>query len=468
MNFLDQLAFGPGRDQRAWTRDALVAIAVLAVAAGILYLTVSGDYTFLRASVYTGAPTGQYHATGDRLAARALKKNGHLSVVTTAGSIENIMRLVGQNGGCVPAFAFVQDGLPVPANAGLQTLGRLPQPESLLLFARRERAINTFNDLKGASIGIGPDGSGTDYLMRQLLENSDLKALNLRPSNHDLEIQAELVRNGQLDLAAFVMNENAALIRTITNKYDLEIVAPGDIEGLVARDKWLRLGRIPAGFYDVSRPIPATDRLVGQVDTLVMTNACVRRAERLAFLTLLSEEFPNFVRNNPPPAAKSQDQAPLSDEARQFFTNGQPELADRYFPWLVNLMSPAYWIYLAMAVTILFNTLSAYSRFRLSRIDANRELLQSRLKALVGLGSTPEHIRTLPPKAIIETSQDRKTAEDLMRDLEALRVRCQAQARSMVTPMGNEMFYRYQESMIKDAQAMLAALLQRSNGSKEL
>jgi hypothetical protein len=304
--------------------------------------------------------------------------------------------------------------------------------------------------------------------MRQLLENSDLKALNLRPSNHDLEIQAELVRNGQLDLAAFVMNENAALIRTITNKYDLEIVAPGDIEGLVARDKWLRLGRIPAGFYDVSRPIPATDRLVGQVDTLVMTNACVRRAERLAFLTLLSEEFPNFVRNNPPPAAKSQDQAPLSDEARQFFTNGQPELADRYFPWLVNLMSPAYWIYLAMAVTILFNTLSAYSRFRLSRIDANRELLQSRLKALVGLGSTPEHIRTLPPKAIIETSQDRKTAEDLMRDLEALRVRCQAQARSMVTPMGNEMFYRYQESMIKDAQAMLAALLQRSNGSKEL
>jgi TRAP-type uncharacterized transport system substrate-binding protein len=446
----------------------LVAIAVLAVAAGILYLTVSGDYTFLRASVYTGAPTGQYHATGDRLAARALKKNGHLSVVTTAGSIENIMRLVGQNGGCVPAFAFVQDGLPVPANAGLQTLGRLPQPESLLLFARRERAINTFNDLKGASIGIGPDGSGTDYLMRQLLENSDLKALNLRPSNHDLEIQAELVRNGQLDLAAFVMNENAALIRTITNKYDLEIVAPGDIEGLVARDKWLRLGRIPAGFYDVSRPIPATDRLVGQVDTLVMTNACVRRAERLAFLTLLSEEFPNFVRNNPPPAAKSQDQAPLSDEARQFFTNGQPELADRYFPWLVNLMSPAYWIYLAMAVTILFNTLSAYSRFRLSRIDANRELLQSRLKALVGLGSTPEHIRTLPPKAIIETSQDRKTAEDLMRDLEALRVRCQAQARSMVTPMGNEMYYRYQESMIKDAQAMLAALLQRSNGSKEL
>jgi TRAP-type uncharacterized transport system substrate-binding protein len=467
MSFLDYLAFGPGRDQRAWTRSALVAIAVLAVAAGILYLTVSGDYAFLRASVYTGAPTGQYHATGDRLAARALKKNGHLSVVATAGSVENVMRLTGENDRCLPAFAFVQDGVPVPIDAGLQTLGRLPQPESLLLFARRERAITTFSDLKGASVGIGPEGSGTNYLMRQLLENADLKGLGLRLSNYDLETQAELVRDGRLDLAAFVMDENAALIRTLTNKYDLEIVAPGDIEGLVARDKSLHLGRIPAGFYDVNRPIPATDRLVGQVDTLVMTNACMRRAERLAFLTLLSEEFPAFVRSNPPPSAKSQDQAPLSDEARQFFTNGGPELADKYFPSLVNLMSPVYWIYLAMAITILFNALNGYSRFRLWRIDANREMLESRLEALTGDVSTSEYISTPSPKSIIRTSQDRTAAEDLMRDLEALRVRCEAQTRSRVTPMGNEMFYRYQESLIKDAQARLVALLRRSNGSGE-
>jgi hypothetical protein len=85
----------------------------------------------------TGAPTGQYHAIGERLAARALKRNGHLTVVATAGSIENITRLVGETGRCVSAFAFVQDGLPIPGDAGLQTLGRLPQLESPLVFARR-------------------------------------------------------------------------------------------------------------------------------------------------------------------------------------------------------------------------------------------------------------------------------------------------------------------------------------------
>lgn len=466
MSFLDQLAFGPGRDRRAWAKGLMMAVAALAVAAGLLYLTVSGDYAYLSASVYTGAPGGQYYATGERLAARAAKKNGRLSIVATAGSVENIVRLVGHDGSCIPAFAFVQDGAPLSADAGLVTLGRLPQPESLLLFARGGRPIDTFNDLKGASIGVGPDGSGTDYLMRQLLENSDLKDLGLKLSNHTLEAQAELVRGGELDLAAFVMDQNAELIRALVSQYGLEIVAPADLEGLVARDKWLRLGRIPAGFYNVSRPAPAADRLVAQIDTLVMTNACTHRAQRLAFLMLLSEEFPNFVRSNPPPSAKSEDAAPLGDEARQFFANGGPELADRYFPRLVNLMSPAYWIYLAMGVTILFNATNAYSRFRLWRIDANREMLEARLKALTGLGSTPEHVKTLPPEAIIKTPQDRKTAEDLMNDLEALRLRCEDQLRSVVTPMGREMYYRYQESLIKDSQAMLAALFRRTDRKK--
>jgi TRAP-type uncharacterized transport system substrate-binding protein len=474
MSFLDQLAFGPGGDRKAWARGLLIGLAILALAGGLLYYTVSGDYAFLRASIFTGAPTGAYHSLGERLAARALKKNGRLKVVATAGSIENIARLVGENGRCAPAFAFVQDGVPVLADAGLQTLGRLPQPESLFLMAPRGRAINSFGDLRGDSLGIGPEGSGTAYLMTQLLQNSDLRGLDLKPSNHELEAQAGLVRDGELDLAAFVMNENAEMVQTLADKYDLEIVAPSDIEGLVARDKSLRLGRIPAGFYDVAKPNPATDKLVAQVDTLVLTNACVHRAERVAFLMLLTEEFPTFVRSNPPPSAKSQDSAPLSDEAREFFATGRPGLADKYFPWLVNLMSPAYWIYLAMAATIFLNAVGAYSRFRLWRIDANRGILEGRLKALAypGLNEeqikirahstlTREQIKALPPEAVIQTTADRKAAEDLMKDFEALRRLCEDQLKSLVTPMGREMYYRYQEWLIDEAKATLAALLRQ-------
>ncbi len=463
MSFLDELAFGPGRNWRAWVRWLLMLIALVALVMAAAYFIIADDYSYVKASVYTGATTGQYYAVAERLAARARKKHGRLNVVETAGSVENVKRLAGENGRCDPAFAFVQDGVPVPDDAGIQTLGRLPQPESLLLFARRDRSFASFADLKGASIGIGPEGSGTAYLMQQLLQNSDLKDLDLRPSNHPTGAQAGLVRDGQLDLAAFVINENAPIVRDYIKKYDLKIVSPADEEGLLTRDRWIRLGRIPAGFFDVSGPSPATDKVVAQVDTLVMTNACVGRAERIAFLTLLADEFPNFVRSNPPPSSFAQNSAPLGDEAREFFTNGQPAIPDRYFPRLVNLMSPAYWIYLAMVITVLLNGSNIYSRFRLSRLDAMRESLESRLKALTNPPLTHEQFAALPSDAALKGPAERDAAEALLKDFVTLHDRCKAQVEtSWVTPMGSEMYYRYQQNLTKEAIAALSALLARA------
>jgi TRAP-type uncharacterized transport system substrate-binding protein len=462
MNLLDEVAFGPGRDWRAWIRALLMGIALIALAVAVGNFTVAGDYRYLKASVYTGASTGEYYTVGQRLAARAHMKRGRLNVVATAGSVENVKRLVGVNGHCDPGFAFVQDGVPVPDGAGIQMLGRLPQPESLLLFARRGRSFGSFSDLKGASIGIGPEGSGTAYLMQQLLQNSDLKDLDLRPSTHPVATQIDLVRDGQLDLAAYVIDENAPVVREYIKKYDLEIVSPADEEGLLTRDRWLRLGKIPAGFFDVTRPSPPTDKIVAQVDTLVMTNSCVGRAERVALLTLLSDEFPSFVRSNPPTSPFAQDAAPLSDEAREFYANGQPALPDRYFPRLVNLMSPAYWIYLAMAITILLNGADIYSRFRLWRIDAMRVRAEYRLRALTNPPVTRDHYRAVPADVVLKSPDDRRAAEALLKDLEVVRDRCKAQAETAwITPMGSEMYYRYQEEMTADAIAAVCTLLAR-------
>ena len=92
-------------------------------------------------------------------------------------------------------------------------------------------------------------------------------------------------------------------------------------------------------------------------------------------------------------------------------------------------------------------------------------MLESRLRALVDPGLTREQFKTLPPEAIIKTPQDRRAAEDLMKELEALHLRCQEQLSSIVTPMGSEMFYRYQESLIEETRERLAAMLGRSNES---
>ena len=215
-------------------------------------------------------------------------------------------------------------------------------------------------------------------------------------SHHELDDQARLVGQGKLDLAAVVMEENAALLRTVVNQYDLDTASFQDLEGLVARHPWLGLGHIPAGLYDLVRPTPAVDKPVARINTLVVANSCARRAERVALLMLLSAELPGFVQANPPKYTYSATALPLAAEARQYFIKGEPELADLYFPWLVNLMSPAYWVYFVMAATILFNALKGISRFRLWRIDAARERLERRLKELTDPGLTHAQIRVFP------------------------------------------------------------------------
>jgi len=398
------------------------------------------------------------------VADRAQREHGSVVAIPTAGSVENVSRLAAGRGRCEEMFALIQDGIPVSADARLELLGRLPEPETLLLLGRSDRAIRTFSDLRATSIGIGPKGSGTAYLMHQLFEDPDLRELGIRLLHHELPEQATLVAEKQLDFAAFVMQEDAQFLRTIVRDHDLDILAPEGLQGLVARYPWLSLGTIPAGRYDLVRRIPATDKQVARLGTLVIANQCAQRADRIALLMLLAAQFPSFVHNNPPSATAAATVLPLAPESVQFFRTGEPEVADRYFPWLVNLMSPVYWVYLVMAVTILFNALKALSRFRLWRIDAAREKLETALKGLVDRGLTHAQMRSAPAAGVIAAPEQRAVARSIMEQLTALRARCQRQVASIVTPMGDEMFYRYQQALIDEAITTLGALLSPSSG----
>jgi TRAP-type uncharacterized transport system substrate-binding protein len=455
---------------RAWRGKALARVSLLLVVGALVAALaaafgIARDYGYLQASILTGSAGGQYHALATRLAGRAAREHGSLTVLATAGSIENVQRLVAGGGGCAEMFALIQDGAPVPAGARLELLGRLPEPESLLLLGRTGSAFANVADLRGAAIGIGPDGSGTAHLMKQLFADADLRKLGVRLSHHDLSEQARLVAESKLDLAAFVMQENAEFLGDVIRRHGLDIVAPSDLHGLVARYPWLSLGQIPAGRYDLVHPVPATNKPVVRLQTLVIASPCARRADRIALLMLAAAELPNFVRDNPPKSTAPASVLPLAREAQQFFLTGEPEIADRYFPWLVNLMSPAYWVYLVMAVTILFNLMKGYSRFRLWRIDAAREKLETALKELVDPSLTHAQMRAVAREQVMTSPERRATAQAIMDRLAALRARCQRQTNSIVTPMGDEMFYRYQQSLIDEAATTLAALLQRVRGS---
>lgn len=445
--------------RKIWRAVFIVALSAV-LAAVISSFTTLRDFNSFHATLLTGSSGGAYYTLGSQLAERAKRDRGRLDIVATEGSVENVSRLIADQTRCVEQFAFVQDGTPIP-NAGLELLGRLPERESLLILGRNDHPFASFADLRGASIGIGPEGSGTAYLARLLLGDPDLAGLDIRTSYHPLEEQAELVARGSLDLAVYVMRDDAEFLRSIIHRYRLDIIDLRDVPGLVGRYPWLVLGHIPEGRYDLVQRSPPADKVVPQVNTLVVTSPCSKRSNRIELLRLLSVQLPEFVRSNPPRSTSPATKLSLSSEARQFFLTGEPEFADRYFPWLANIMSPAYWMYLVMAVTVLFNALKGLSRFWLWRIDAAREKIDAEVRERVGdvVSHAPTH--SISENELPVDQQARAAAQDILDRLAKLRIRSERRAQSFATPMGDEMFFRYQQSLMDDTAAVLRRLLRK-------
>ncbi|MFL5172657.1 MAG: hypothetical protein ACJ8CX_18655 [Microvirga sp.] len=98
-----------------------------------------------------------------------------------------------------------------------------------------------------------------------------------------------------------------------------------------------------------------------------------------------------------------------------------------------------------------------YGYLHASRIDSTREKLERQLMDFANSELRPSAVR--PRADPVLAAPDRNTAERVRDELAALRARCQRQVASMVTPMGDEMFYRYQEFRIDEALQMVATLL---------
>ena len=112
-------------------------------------------------------------------------------------------------------------------------------------------------------------------------------------------------------------------------------------------------------------------------------------------------------------------------------------------------------------MTALFNGLKALSRFRLSRIDAAREKLEVEIRDVAGDVVSHGPTRDFSTNELLVDRTSRAAARDILKRLATLRARAERQAKSLATPMGDEMFYRYQQSLIDNSAAILKTLLVR-------
>jgi hypothetical protein len=394
----------------------------------------------------SGAPTGNYHATVDRLAAQVARRHGRIRNEATAGSADNLNRLAAARHSCAAQFALVQSGTVIPAESGLELLGRLPQPESLVLLGRDLERIGAPRDLAGKRIGIGPVGSGTEQLMRRLLA----QVPELRPdiSTPTIDRQLELLSLGELDLGAMVIDANAALLREAVVRRGLQILDLPEASALARRLPFLRPATIEAGQIDYVRQLPPRNLRVLELDTLVVGNGCAGNGATVGLLSALAEVFPAFIQHNR--GVPNLSGLPMSAVAANFLRDEGPDALGTYAPWATDILPLPTWIQLGVALSVLFSAMAIGHRFNLWRIDLQRVKIEREIPGLFHRGVTLGEIAGMPPDARHDGADARARLDDLLSRLEALAERCRRQSLSILVPMGAEMFYRYQESLIAE------------------
>lgn len=108
----------PGGSLSAAKKTAILFAGLLLLLALVAWLDPRPSLRHVEVKMLSGSPSGRYHALVDGFAGEVSRRKGRLSNVATAGSAENIQRLIAARKSCDVHLALVQDGMSYPEGPG--------------------------------------------------------------------------------------------------------------------------------------------------------------------------------------------------------------------------------------------------------------------------------------------------------------------------------------------------------------
>lgn len=299
----------------------------------------------------TGPVGGFYARFGELLRDEVAKRGVELELVTTAGSMENIRLL---------AEGEIDVGL---AQGGILSDAPEVQLESIAsvfyeLVLVVERVEWDASHIEGGRIAIGAPGSGGHVLARRLLEDQGVRDGD-PPGTELVEIggqrAAEALRAGEIDSGVFVTSLEVSEIPVLFSDPGLRVTDFSLAEAFTRHYRYLRRIVIPAGLIDLRSEIPPTDLQAIATTTSLVIRPDVHRAVIPLLIESARAQLHQgglVARPGEFPSAHGVD-APLADEARQYFERG-PSFFYRWLPFRYASAATRLTIILIPLLTLLY------------------------------------------------------------------------------------------------------------------
>jgi TRAP transporter TAXI family solute receptor len=357
--------------------------------------------------IATGAEDGAYFYYAGRYADVFDRYGIKLEIRTTSGSVENFSMLAGEDSEI--DVGFVQGGI---ANAeegpDLESLGSMYY-EPVWVFHRGGRSFERLTQLKGLRLAIGPEGSGTRRLAKQLLHANGID--EPKSKGHELtgDAAAKALHQGRIDAVILVASPRSKSVQTLLHDRSVRLANLIQAEAYTKHFPHLSAVVLPRGGVDLLHDIPQHDvHLVATTANLVVrddlhpaiVNLLVAAAKEVHSAPDLFHAKDKF------PATKDVD-FPMNDDAERYYKSGPPFL-QRYLPfWAANFVDRmiVFLVPLIALVLPLARVLPALYQWRIrSRIYRN----YGELKFLeVEVAQAADHTKTSEYYARLDKIEDR-------------------------------------------------------------
>lgn len=321
-------------------RDMLLAWwpALLVVAAGFAVTSMFVQPAPpARVVIATGAEDGAYYYFAGRYADVFERYGIKLDVRTTSGSVENFSLLSEEDSEI--DVAFIQGGI-ASAEEGpdLESLGSMYY-EPIWIFTRGGE-ISKLTQLKGRRIAIGPEGSGTRRLAKQLLIANDIDEPKTKESLLTGDAAAKALREGRIDAAILVASPRSKAVQNLLRTGGIHLANLSQADAYPKHFPHLSSVVLPRGSIDLVLDIPPRDvHLAATTANLVVRDDLHPAIVNL--LALAAHEVHSapglFNAKDKFPATKDVD-FPMNADAERYYKSGPPFL-QRYLPfWAANFV----------------------------------------------------------------------------------------------------------------------------------
>jgi uncharacterized protein len=217
----------------------------------------------VKITMATGSEEGVYYALGRGLADIWSGRLGITKpqVVATAGSKDNVTRLINDQAQVGFSQADALDG--VPGSDKLRALARM-HDDYLQVIVRADLPITKFTQLSGLRVSIGGRESGVEIIARELLKSA---AVTPPAVNLNLNDSAQAMREGRLDAFFWSGGLPTKAITDLTKGLGVRMLDLSDVLPKFRQEKPVYgAATLPASTYNLqSDP-------VGPVITLVVRN----------------------------------------------------------------------------------------------------------------------------------------------------------------------------------------------------